>query len=363
MIGRRLAILGPVPPPTTGMETFTLGLLEQLRRNGLPGGTWRHVDTSISRRIDERERLTARKALVVVAQAARSAWLAARGYDVYAPVSQNRIGLVRDLALLAPFRLARRRIVIHLNGGALDSVLAEQPWWLRRALRWLVGRGDARGIVVAPSLRRCLEPLLPPERIFVVHNPVEDVLPTGAKPPQPPLRVLFLATVMQTKGYRELVEAVVALADDGVPIVLDVAGLPFRDADARWVEAVSHPAVAWRGHLDGAAKRDALAQAHVVAQPSTAPEGQPFTILEAMAASCAIVATSWPGIAATVGDREAILLPAAGGPALRSALERALRQLAEDPSRPAELGRAARVRYEREYTPELFFRAWLRAVS
>jgi glycosyltransferase involved in cell wall biosynthesis len=131
----------------------------------------------------------------------------------------------------------------------------------------------------------------------------------------------------------------------------------------RRVEEVSHPAVRWRGQLEGAAKLNALAGAHVVAQPSTAPEGQPFSILEAMAASCAIVATSWPGIAATVGPGEGVLLPASGGPALRDALEGALRRLAEDPAGVTALGRGARARYEREFTPELFFGAWLRAVS
>jgi glycosyltransferase involved in cell wall biosynthesis len=344
------------------MEVFTLGLLEQLHRQGLPGGTWRHLDTSVSKRIDERERFTVRKALIVLGQAARSAWLAANGYDAYAPVSQNRIGLLRDLVLLAPFRLARRRIVIHLNGGALDEVLAAQPWWLQRGLRWLLGRDDARGIVVAAALRRCLEPLLPSGRIFVVHNPVEDMGTAAEKPSQPPLRVLFVGTIMRTKGYRELVEAVVTLVDDGVPVTLELAGRPYTADDARRIAAVSHPAVTWLGHLAGTAKLAAFSRAHVVAQPSTAPEGQPLTILEAMAASCAVVATSWPGIGATVGAGEAILLPATGGAPLTSALEAALRELAEDRARTVALGRAARVRYEREYTPELFFEGWLRAV-
>ena len=359
---RKLAIFGPLPPPMTGMEAFTTQLLAELRRRDGGSLTWRHADTSISTSIEEREHFRARKIVWLLIQLVRSIRLAVTGYDAYAPLSQNRIGLVRDLVLLAPFRLARRRIVLHLHGGVFDEVFSEEPRWLRACIRWLVGRPDARGIVVAPSLRRCLEPILPPEQIFVVHNTVPDSGPAPLKDSIPPLRVLFIATVMASKGYRELIAAIMMLADRGVPVRLELAGQPYTDEDARWLETLSHPAVKRLGYVGGEAKTQALQRAHVLAQPSTAPEGQPFSILEGMAAGCAVIATRWPGIADSVNEDNGILVPPAAGKELERALGDALAELAADPDQVEELGRAARIRFERELSPDRFFERWREAV-
>jgi glycosyltransferase involved in cell wall biosynthesis len=360
---RKLAVFGPLPPPMTGMEAFTVQLLAQLDELDRGRLCWRHADTSISTSIGEREHLRATKVGRLLVQLARSIRLAAAGYDAYAPLSQNRIGLIRDLVLLAPFRLVRRRVVVHLNGGAFDSVFAEQPRWLQWSLRWLVSRDDARGIVVAASLRSCLEPILPRERILVVHNPVDDPGEPVAKLESPPLRVLFIATVMASKGYRELVTAVASLADRGVPVRLELAGLPYTEEDADWLAAIRHPAVELLGYVDGVAKAAALARAHVVAQPSTAPEGQPFSILEGMAAGCGVVGTRWPGIADTVSDAAGVLVPAARGVPLERALEETLGALAASPERVARLGRGARERFDREFSTACFLELWLEAVA
>src|SRR6476619_788134 len=86
----RVAIFGPVPPPRTGMEEFTLTLLELLkdREHDLE---WTHVDTSISRGLNERGRFRIHKLTRLARQTAVSAKLAAEGDGAYVQIRQNRV--------------------------------------------------------------------------------------------------------------------------------------------------------------------------------------------------------------------------------------------------------------------------------
>ncbi len=171
--GRRLAIFGPLPPPHSGVETITQTLLSELERLGSRAGLrYRHVNAAVNRTQRAREAFQPRKLVLLLGQPARGGLLALRGYDGYYPISQNRVGLLRDMALLLPFRLTRRTVTIHLHGGALDRVLQEQPRWMRRLVHAVVGRPDAYGIVLTSSLRHCLEPLVNTHRIVVVPNTV-----------------------------------------------------------------------------------------------------------------------------------------------------------------------------------------------
>ena len=172
----RLAIFGPVPPPRTGMEEFTLTLLELLkdREHNLE---WTHVDTAISRGLDERGRFRVHKLRRLAQQTAVSAKLAAEGYDAYVQISQNRVGLIRDLCLLLPFRINRRRMIVHLHGGLLDAYLRDEAKVLALLLRWTLKDRRNRGIVLTQSLRHCLRPLLPADRITPV--PKRPTFPAG----------------------------------------------------------------------------------------------------------------------------------------------------------------------------------------
>jgi glycosyltransferase involved in cell wall biosynthesis len=320
---------------------------------------------SISSSLSDRERFSVRKVVRLAGQVVRSARLAASGFDAYYPISQNRMGLLRDLALLAPFRIARRRIVVHLHGGLLDRFLACEPAWLRRTIRWALSGPEAGGIVLTPSLRHCLEPLVPQERISVVPNTALAPAWVARKDREDNLRVLFMSTLIETKGYRELAAAVAALAARGAKVELDIAGEPYAPGDVEWMGGFgSHPAVRFRGRLDGDDKWEAFRRADVFALPTTyPPEGQPISIIEAMAAACAILATEREGIADMVGPDQGVLIPARVGPVLQSDLERVILELAANRDRTARLGQAARARYEAELSPELFIGFWLEALT
>ena len=346
------------------METFTQMLLSELGRPGAAAGmSYRHVNIAVNRSQREQSAFRPRKLISLLRQVALAGALAVRGYDAYYPISQNRMGLLRDMALLVPFRLSRRAVILHLHGGALDQVLIEEAQWMRTAVHAIAGRPKTYGIVLTPGLRRCLEPLVRPGRISVVPNPVR--VPTSIDDPadqQRSLTVLYLSTLIPSKGYRELVRAVSALAGSGVDVELDLAGEVSSPVDMGWIEAYAgDPAVRFRGPLTGKAKWSALERAHVLALPSVAPEGQPLAILEGMAAGCAILTTAQGGIPETVQPPHGAVLERLEGDALEAEIKRILAHWSQNRDEVARAGREARTFAERSFGPDRFIRRWLAA--
>jgi glycosyltransferase involved in cell wall biosynthesis len=324
----------------------------------------RHINTRVNRSQDERERFRLRKLSALAAQFSRSAIAAAQSYEAYYPISQNRIGVLRDLVLLLPFRLLGHRITIHLHGAALDDFLSKQPAWLRRAISFIVSRNQSSGIVLTESLRKCLEPIIAPENIRIVPNTVripataasDEIVATADS-----LRVLFLGTLMPIKGYRELIIAVNELAQEGLDVTLDLAGELRSQADSRWLrENASGPHVRYHGPVARDRKWQLMRETNVIAIPSTALEGQPLAVLEGMATGHAIIATAQGGIAETVADA-AVLLPPVRGPLLVTELRRGLHSLASPASRTA-LTTRAHERFQAEFSPGRFADRWLDAI-
>jgi glycosyltransferase involved in cell wall biosynthesis len=78
-------------------------------------------------------------------------------------------------------------------------------------------------------------------------------------------------------------------------------------------------------------------------------EGTPNSIVEAMASGLPIIATDVGGIPDMIGEDAGILVPAADTEALAQAMQR----LAEDSELRKAMGRAARARYLKLFSPEV----------
>jgi glycosyltransferase involved in cell wall biosynthesis len=152
--------------------------------------------------------------------------------------------------------------------------------------------------------------------------------------------VLALGRLVEKKGFGPLVEAAAGLP--GVHVAIAGAG-DLQEALARRIAETAAP-VRLVGPLDRAAVARALGAADVVAVPSVVDragnvDGLPNTLLEAMAAGRAVVASRVAGIPDVVEDGvNGLLVPPGDVAALRAALAR----LAGDDALRERLGAAAR---------------------
>ncbi|MET7410051.1 MULTISPECIES: glycosyltransferase [Streptomyces] len=188
---------------------------------------------------------------------------------------------------------------------------------------------------------------MPAERLSVKHNfvPEPGVVRTG-----PGEHLLFLGRLAEAKGVRLLMAAWDELAAGGgvgVPLVIAGAG-PLEGEVTAW--AAGRDDVRRVGLYDTARCREALARSVAVVAPSTWLEAFGLVVVEAMAAGVPAVAAGHGAFTELVEDGVTGLLHRPGEAA---SLAACLRRITAEASRNREMGRAARRRYERGFSPDV----------
>lgn len=170
-----------------------------------------------------------------------------------------------------------------------------------------------------------------------------------------PLQLLYVGALARSKGVEALVRAVAICRTSGCPVQLTLVGEwsegRLRDEILDFVGRESlQPHIRFTGRVTGDLKWDYYRQAAVLVHP-TAWDGQPLTILEAMAMGLGIIATGVGAIPDTMRDGENGILLADAEPVT---IAGAIQALAKSPGRLEAIMRSNRARYESEYTQEAY---------
>ncbi len=304
----RVVVVGPLPPPTHGHMVVTQRVLTSpiLRERF----TILHVDISDHSDLDGIGRWSARNAWLGIVHAGRLLrTLSRRRPDlVYLPLSQNRLGLVRDCVLLAVCIQHRVKVVGHVHGGGFGRFLASSPAWFSGPVRWLIGR-CALLIVMSHQQGEDVRRVFPQARV--------DVLPHGSRVlderPRPRvdcLRVIYVSSSLSSsKGTFVTLRAARLVAGDAVPVRWTIVG-PWRNAEAqaegrKIVEGLDN--VDFTGAVEQEQLEDLYQQNDVFVFPTGSKEGFGMVRIEAMAAGLPVVTTPAGGGAEIVGDAGVIV--------------------------------------------------------
>jgi glycosyltransferase involved in cell wall biosynthesis len=206
---------------------------------------------------------------------------------------------------------------------------------------------------LSPRLARQWRRKLPhpdPIRVLplVVSSPREWEIPRRAFP----YNVVFgfSGRVEAAKGPTILLRAFAQVCRRHEGAYLRIAGVGPQAYRAR--DEARHLSVADRcefaGHYSGLEGRSVFMQTLDVFVLPTFAEGTPNSIIEAMAAGLPVIASGVGGIPDMLDEECGILVP----PGEPTALANAMLRLARDPALRAEMGRAARRRYEQLFSPE-----------
>ncbi|MDQ0810635.1 glycosyltransferase involved in cell wall biosynthesis [Streptomyces sp. B3I7] len=235
------------------------------------------------------------------------------------------------------------------HGCYRDSRVATVPLAVSLSLnrrRWWTG--VERFFCISAAQREVLvEAGMPAERLAVKHNFVPDPDPADRRT-GPGTHLLFLGRLAEAKGVRLLMAAWDELAaSGGVGVPLLIAGTgPLEDEVAVW--AAGRDDVRYAGLYGPDECRRALADAVAVVAPSTWLEAFGLVAVEAMAAGVPAVAAGHGAFTELVEDGVTGLLHRPGEAA---SLADRLRRITADADRNREMGRAARDRYERDFSP------------
>jgi glycosyltransferase involved in cell wall biosynthesis len=353
--GIRVVVVAHGPPMKGGVATVALDIVEdpQLREE------FEVVFLNTSQNDDQRGSF----AVENLQRAAQHAWatfrLARAGSVVHSHSVQHPVFVAwRQVAIAAAARLRGARVLLHNHA---QPPYMEPPGGYRvsgahrLAFRVLDLLADAN-IMIAEAGVPNLRQHMPTVDLPVVYNSVvvDDIEPTSAVH-EPPV-VLFVGELLERKGVRDLLDAVELLRARGVHdwelrIVGDNrSGLdPLKDD---MVELIVQRGFgdAMTGPVERSDVYRHLAEADIYVFP-TYTEGQPFTVIESLAAGVPIVASDIQAIANMIADGSNGRLVGAGDV---EGFADALEELLADPGRRRRISEANRELARRRFDRGVF---------
>ena len=365
-----LILVGPLPPPYCGQAVMFKALVEELERRrirfrvvNLAGcGKDRGGKATLWRMVEY---------VFILFDFIRKA--VGRRKVVYITIAQSLIGFWRDLFMIWFSSLLGHRIICHLKGGNYDNFYRQQPKWIRWLIRMTLLRAHSL-LVLGERLRRMydFEPRLQ-SKLQVVPNglpfEIQSDLSFKQLPAQggEPVRILFLSNLIESKGYFDVLESVrILVREFGVPVQCHFCGEFLTNAaDDRRVKNTDQAremvqefvrandlsaSVVLQGVVTGEEKLRLLEQAHFFVLPTSYNnEGQPVSIIEAIAFATVVVATDYRAIPDMVVDGVTGVLVPYGEARI---MAEKIRDLVSDPARYAGMSRAARQHFLSGFTRE-----------
>jgi glycosyltransferase involved in cell wall biosynthesis len=290
---------------------------------------------------------------------------------VYLTIGTSKAGFLRDMIMIWLSSLGQKRIVLHLKGGGYLSFYEKNSGWLRFLIRRTMAKADT--IIVLGNLLR-------DQFGFIADTDLKLVVVTNGLPSEiqgngnlnkvransDSFRLLYLSNMILSKGYLDVLEACrILYVERGIPVQCDFCGaflttvndnseVSAEEAEAdfrRLIEEKDLTAVVhYHGTVRGERKQAILREADVFVLPTAYPwEGQPISIIEALAYGLPVIATRYRGIPEQVIDgRNGFLLEEKSPQAIADAVERLWRE----PTLYEQFSQYAIQHYQQNFTRE-----------
>lgn len=196
--------------------------------------------------------------------------------------------LRKSLFIRAAYK-KHKKIVLHQHGGDIINYYNKSKDRRKNYIRSVIDMADVM-LVLSPLYEEFFATLTDKEKIIVLPNSIAiSDAPVGKRPHD----ILFLGRICKDKGISELIEAMDIVHEKIPGAVLYLGGI-YEDESYR--EAIlKRPYIQFLGWINGDTKEEYLKRCSVFVLP-TYFEGQPVSVLEAMAHSCAVIASNVGGI-------------------------------------------------------------------
>ena len=195
--------------------------------------------------------------------------------------------------------MLNKELIIHVHGDYL-----KQQYKLLRGVRKLFFRflitRFAKGIVLSDSLKSNLSPFLKNESIFSLPNFAEEFLykKNNIIKDTNKIRIIFLSNLMREKGIIQLLRVLVSFENAKIEYEAKIAGNIDKESKEVVLKLLrTLKNTEYLGVVNGERKKKLLLWGNVFVLPTYYKmEGQPISIIEAMATTNAIITTKHAGI-------------------------------------------------------------------
>lgn len=353
MIKKKVLYIGSLPPPYHGVNVYNKRVLNSKLSEVFEVS---HLDISDHRNLYNLGKFDFYNVFLGLKNFISLSFLILRTKPdlVYLNIALN-LAYLRDGTFILVSRLfSKAKIIVHLHQTGLEEFYNKSNWFIRKFIGITLKKADA-SIVLGNSFKPVMNRFV--KDIKVVPNGTDfnpDISSKSFKKSNRGLTISYLGNLYESKGLMDLLEAakIVLLRYDDVKF--RIAGF--------WPDEIIKTKVfnfVKRNNLDnnmellspvlGKEKEEFLLSTDIFVFPSWY-EGQPYVILEAMAAACPVISTKDVGaIPETVIDGKTGILVDKKNP---QQIAEAIIYLIENPEKRIEMGLAGRKRFEENYTME-----------
>lgn len=267
------------------------------------------------------------------------------GYEIVHVNMASDSSYYRKSFFIKAAKHAGKKIVIHQHGGDFegfyDRELSDKG---REKVRKVLSMGDAF-LVLAPPWKEFFGKLIGTERITVLPDAIS--IPPYTEKKHGVHKILFLGRICKAKGIGELLAVMPKLKEKYPDVQLYLGGI-FEDKELEQQAYALKDQVTCLSWVTGEKKERYLRECDIFVLPSYF-EGQSIAILEAMANSCAVVASGTGGIPQMIIDGETGILIE---PRSESSLQEGMEKVLSDDDLAFSLGEKARKKAAAEFSIE-----------
>ena len=305
----KIAIIGPLPPPWMGPSFATEMILNSALKDKFQ---IIHLDTSDRRPLANIGKLDFRNITLALFHVFKlfSVLLLDPCPLVYLPISQSPVGFLRDAFFVIGAKITNAKVAVHLRGSNFRNMYEHANGFIKMIVRFVFNLVDAV-IVLCPSVAPIFSGLVGPEKIKIVPNGLGVSQDSSNRCKPAPGTILYLSGLMRPKGFFDVIQSVPLVRDRiGAAVTFTFAGEWRSRTDQRQTMMfIEDHSIASAIHFSGVIesqerKREVFANADIFVFPPSEPEGQPWVLIEAMAAGLPIITTDQGCIREMVIDGE-----------------------------------------------------------
>ena len=375
MIKRKILLIGILPPPINGQAVAFQSLANELSVETLIISGKRNVNiwNKISKIFNY---------FGVLVQLTFKLFV--NTYVVYHTISQSREGFVRDFLIVIISKILGSKVVVHIHGGNYDGFYDAQKPFIQKQIRRMLIQTDSI-IVLSENMKKMFdfEPQLS-LKINVIKNGLPWHIDSNElkikKLPlnnDSPIKIIFLSNLIESKGYLAVLEATSILVNEyGYNLKTDFCGEFIQYDDAQRFATASEAKhyfhefitknnlenhVNYHGIIEVEKKKELLKEAHFFVLPTNyINEGQPISIIEAIAYGCIVLTTDYRGISDMITIYESGIYVKYNNPK-EIAFE--IHNLVQYPTEYQRISKNAHQNYLKNYTKEIHLKTLINEIE
>lgn len=290
-----ILLIGPFPGPLSGVS-----IANQVVREVLSDDSQFEVDlinTSYSRFDEEIGKFSFKKTFFYLALYL-NIFKIFKHKIIYITPGQTFYGILKYGFFIILGSIFRKELILHVHGNHLGEEYKSLNGIKKNIFYCLVSR-FSKGIVLSDSLKHNLTPFIDQGSVFCLPNFAQDYLYEEDKNlVNDELRIFYLSNLMKEKGIICLLKALKNLEKYNITYKAKIAGNIDEKFSKEILQLLNElKNTKYVGVVNGEAKKNLLKWGNIFVLPTFYKmEGQPISIIEAMATKNVVVTTNHAGI-------------------------------------------------------------------